>query len=87
MAKLKLRTDYLDNNPELIVTEYDMNIVSVQYAGTYREPIPAISTDDLSRIVSTILNENRLFRLQSLSPTFDGAIICFVQVLPEPVEN
>ena len=87
MAKLKLRTDYLDNNPELIVTEYDMNIVSVQYAGTYREPSPPILTEHLAKIVSTILKENRLFRMQSLSPTADGAIICFVQVLPESIET
>ena len=86
MAKLKLRTDYLDNYPELTVTvDEDTNIVSVQYTATHIEPAPPISTEHLAKIVSTILKENRLFRLQGLSPTADGAIICFVQVLPEPI--
>jgi len=88
MAKLKLRTDYLGNNPELLLNEYgnSRKVLAIQIGGVCHEPHrPAISTNDLARIISKILDDNPHFTLQGQTCTVDGAILCFNQTLPESV--
>lgn len=86
MSKLKLRRDYLGYDPDLLVNEHGRNVVSVQVGGCCHEPYrPALTTKDLARIVSKILEENPHFALTCLTSTMDGAILCLKQVIPEQV--
>lgn len=88
MAVLKLRTDYLGDNQEILVSEYgnSRKVLSIQVGGVCHEPHrPALTTNDLARIVSKILEDNPHFELQGLTSTMDGAILCFKQVIPEQI--
>ena len=88
MAVLKLRTDYLGDNQEILVSEYgnSRKVLSIQVGGVCHEPHrPALTTNDLARIVSKILEDNPHFTLLSIGYTIDGAILCFQQTLPESV--
>ncbi len=85
MSKLKLRTDYLGLNQELLVKEHVRNVVSLQIGGICHEPQrPPFKTEDLATIVAKILEDNPHFELKGLTSTVDGAILCFKQVIPEP---
>lgn len=86
MAKLRLRTDYLGTEQELLVKEHSRNVVSLQIGGICHEPLrPPFKTEDLATIVAKILGDNPHFKLLALTATIDGAILCFKQVLPEPL--
>ncbi len=86
MAKLNLRRDYLENEPDLLVTDCGKGQVSIQVEGYCNNPYrPALTAWEIATITAKILEENPIFELQCYTDTTDGFVLGLKNIIPEPV--